>query len=120
MRFLRIVREVFLNHANDLDRALTIGHARQPVSSRDTEQLIMHQEAIGKACHPAQTGRITRNTRRVSVRFAADASFPAYARADFREVAARSADIRLLWRAPRGSAGRKTNKETTKQRSNQQ
>jgi len=67
VRFLRIVSEVFLNHANDLDRGHSTGHAGQPVPSRDIEQLIMHQEAIGEAFHPAQAGCITVEAGSVSV-----------------------------------------------------
>jgi len=69
MCLLRIVSEVFLDDANDLDRAHSTGHAGQPVPSRDTEQLIMHQEAICEALHPAQTGTITVEAGSVSVPF---------------------------------------------------
>src|SRR6266704_3836955 len=67
VRFLGIVSEVFLNRANDLDHAHSTGHAGQPVPSRDTQQLIMHQEAIGEAFHPAQAGCITVDAGSVSV-----------------------------------------------------
>src|SRR6266566_4147817 len=70
VRFLGIVSEVFLDDANDLNRGHSTGHAGQPVPSRDTEQLIMHQEAIGEAFHPAQTGCITVDAGGVSVPFA--------------------------------------------------
>ena len=96
MRFARIVSEVFLDYANGLHRGHSTGHAGHPVPSRDTEQLLMHQEAIGKACNPAQTGSITLDAGGVSVPFAVYALFTVYAGADFQEVAARSADIRLL------------------------
>jgi len=81
----------------------------------------MHREAIGKARNPAQTGSITLDARSVSV------SFTVYAGTDFQEVAARSADIRLLrcalWagagrRTNKASAGTRKNKEGRKQRSN--
>ena len=67
VRFLRIVSEVFLNYANGLDGGHVMGHAGHPVRSRDTEQLLMHQEAICEAFHPAQTGSITVDTGGVSV-----------------------------------------------------
>jgi len=67
VRFSGIVSEVFLDDANDLDRAHSTGHAGQSVPSRDTEQLIMHQEAISKAFHPAQAGCITLDAGSVSV-----------------------------------------------------
>src|SRR5690242_904729 len=120
VRLPRIPLEVSLHHANDLHRALSIGHARQPVPSRHAHQLVMNQEALGKARHPAQAGRVTGRPRRVPVAFAVCAPCTAYTRADFQEVAPRSANIRLLWWAYRGSARRKTNKENTQQRSNQQ
>jgi hypothetical protein len=63
----------------------------------------MHQEAIGKAFHPAETRGITLDAGSVTV------SPTVYAGTDFQEVAARSADIRLLRRALWGSAGRQTN-----------
>lgn len=123
-RLLRMVRKVFLHHANDSDRALSIGHARQPVPSGDAEQLIMHQEALGKARHPAQTGRIPRDPCRVSAPFAvlfkAYTLFKPYTRAHFQEVPARPADIRLLRRAFWRRARRQTNQEETQQRSNKQ
>src|SRR5260370_15766236 len=78
--FLGIVSEVFLDDANDLDRGHSMGHACQPVPSRDTEQLIMHQEAIGEAFHPAETGSITVDAGSVSV------PSTVYAGTDFREV----------------------------------
>jgi hypothetical protein len=72
----------------------------------------MHEEAIGKAFHPAQARSITLDARSVSV------PFTVYSRADFQEVAAGSADIRLLscalWRNP----ARRTNNQDTKQWSN--
>src|SRR6266702_3456272 len=88
VRLLRIVSEVFLHYTNGLDSGHSTGHAGQPVPSRNTEQLIMHQEAIGEAFHPAQTGSITLDAGGVSV------PFTVYAGTDFREVATRSADIR--------------------------
>jgi len=69
----------------------------------------MHQEAIGEAFNPAQTGSITVDAGSVSV------PFTVYAGTDFQELAARSADIRLLRRALWASAGRRTNKEECKQ-----
>jgi len=72
----------------------------------------MHQEAIGEAFHPAQTRSITLDTRKVST------PFTVYARTDFQEVAARSADIRPLSSALWGSAGWRTNNEESKQCSN--
>ncbi|SRR5713101_603948 len=114
VRFLGIVSEVFLDDANDLDRGHSTGHAGQPVPSRDTEQLIMHQEAIGEAFHPAQTGTITVEAGRVSV------PFTVYAGTDFRELAARSADIRLLLCALWASAGRRTNKASAGTRTNKE
>src|SRR5690242_1265555 len=57
-RLLRMVRKIFLHHANDSHRALSIGHARQPVPSRHAQQFITHQEALGKASHPAQAHSI--------------------------------------------------------------
>src|SRR2546427_1144630 len=104
MRFPRIPSEVFLNHANKLDGGHSTGHAGHPVPSRDTEQLLMHQEAIGEAVHPAQTGSIALDADRVSV------PFTVYAGTDFQEVPARSADIRLLRCALLASARRRTNK----------
>ena|SRR2546426_3194274 len=112
-RFPRIVSKVFLNHANGLHRGHSLWHAGHPVLSRDTEQLLMHQEAISKACNPAQAGSIiTLDVRWVFI------PFTVYTRADFQEVAARSADIRLLCRALLASAGRRANKEESKQCSN--
>jgi len=87
----------------------------------------MHQEAIGEAFNPAQTGSITPgrcvtpsrcvaiDAGRVSRPFTVYALFTVYAGADFQEVAARSADIRLLRRALLTSAGTRTNKEQCKQ-----
>jgi hypothetical protein len=69
----------------------------------------MHQEAIGEALHPAQTGSITVDAGRVSV------PFTVYTGTDFREVATRSADIRLLRCVLWGSISRRTNKEDSKQ-----
>ncbi len=69
MCFPRIVGEVFLNDANDSDRAHSTGHAGHPVPSWDTEQLLMHQEAISEAFHPAQTGSITLDAGSVRVPF---------------------------------------------------
>jgi hypothetical protein len=78
----------------------------------------MYREAIGKACNPAQAGSVTLDAGRVS------GPFTVYAGTDFQEVAARSADIRLLrcalWasagsRTNKGSAGTRTNKEECKQ-----
>src|SRR5215472_15268806 len=93
-RLLRMVRKVFFHHANDSDCALSIGHARQPVPSRHAEQLIMHQEALGKTCQPAQAGSIPRHARLVSAPLAV--LFNACTCTDFQEVPARPADIRLL------------------------
>src|ERR1700757_3945601 len=45
-RLLRMVRKIFLHHANDSHRALSIGHARQSVPSRHAQQFITHQEAL--------------------------------------------------------------------------
>jgi len=104
MRFPRIVFKVFLNYANDLDRGHSTRHAGHPVPFRDAEQLLMHQEAVGEACNPAQTGSVTLDSDRVFV------SFNFYARTDFQEVAARSADIRLPRRTLLASAGSRTNK----------
>jgi len=69
----------------------------------------MHQEAIGEAFNPAQTGSIAVDAGSVSV------PFNIYAGTDFQEVATRSADIRLLRCALLGSTGRRTNKEESKQ-----
>ena len=108
VRFRRIVSEVFLNHANGLHSGHSLRHTGHPVLSRDTEQLLMHQEAIGKAFHPAQAGSITPDAGSVSVPFAV------YAGTDFQEVAARSAHIRLLRCALWRSVGRRANKEESK------
>jgi len=81
----------------------------------------MHQEAIGEAFHPAQTGSITPGRRvaidagRVSVPFPVYAPFTVYTGTDFQEVAAGSADVRLLRCALWANAGRRTNEEDTKQ-----
>jgi hypothetical protein len=72
----------------------------------------MHREAICKALNPAQTGSITVEVDRVPV------PFTVYTGTDFQEVAAGSADIRLLRCALLASAGRRTNKENTNQCSN--
>jgi len=64
----------------------------------------MYLEAIFEAFHPAQAGSIAPDAGGVSV------SFTVYAGTDFQEVAARSADIRLLRCALWASAGRRTNK----------
>ena len=112
VRFPRIVSQVFPNDVDDLDRGHPARHAGHPVLSRDTEQLLMHQEAIGKALHPAQTCRVILDVSRVS------ASFTVYACADFQEVAARSTDVRLLRCALLASAGRRANEENPKQCSN--
>jgi hypothetical protein len=72
----------------------------------------MHQEAIGEAFHPAQTGSITLDAGRVSV------PFTVYAGTDFRKLAARPADIRLLRCALWASAGRRTNKASAGTRTN--
>jgi hypothetical protein len=69
VRFSRIVSEVLLNYANGLDRGHSTGHAGQPIPFRDTEQLIMHREAIREAFNPAQTGRITVDAAKISVPF---------------------------------------------------
>jgi hypothetical protein len=78
----------------------------------------MHQEAIRKACNPAQTGSIALDAGSVSV------AFTVYAGTDFQEVAARSANIRLLrcalWSSAssgmnKASAGTRTNKQECKQ-----
>jgi hypothetical protein len=71
----------------------------------------MHQEAIGKALHPAQTRGVILNVGSVFVP-------TVYARTDIQEVAARSADVRLLRRTLLGSAGTRTNKKNPKQCSN--
>lgn len=108
MRFIRIGSEVFLNHANGLNRGHSMRHAGHPVPSRDTQQLPIHQEAIREAFHPAQAGSITLNAGSVSV------SFAVYAGTDFQKVATRSADIRLVGRALLACAGRRTNNQHTK------
>jgi len=71
VRFPRIVCEVFLNCANGLDSGHSMGHAGHPVPSRDTEQLLMHREAICEAFNPAQTRSITPNAGRVAGRVTA-------------------------------------------------
>jgi len=72
----------------------------------------MHQETIGEALHPAQTGSITLHVRRVFV------SLTVYIGTDFQKVPARSADIHLLRRTLLASAGSRTNKEESQQCSN--
>ena len=67
-RFIRIVSEVFLNYTHGLDGRHSMGHAGHPVPSRDTEQLLMHREAICEAFNPAQTRSITPNAGRVAGR----------------------------------------------------
>src|SRR6266446_9765770 len=84
----------------------------------------MHQEAIGKACNPAQAGSIAPGRCVTPSRCVAiDAGsvsvpFTVYAGTDFQEVPARSADIRLLRCALLASASRQTNKEESKQHRN--
>src|SRR2546430_12498816 len=48
MLLRRIVSEVFLNYANGLECGHSMGHTGHPVPFRDTQQLLMHQEAIGE------------------------------------------------------------------------
>jgi len=74
----------------------------------------MHQEAIGEAFNPAQAGSVTVDSGSVSV------PFTVYAGTDFREVAARSADIRLLRCALWANAGRRTNKASAGTRTNKE
>jgi hypothetical protein len=69
VRFPRIVSEVFLNDANGLNSGHSLRHTGHPVPFRDTEQLFMHQEAIGEAFHPAETRSITFDAGSVSVPF---------------------------------------------------
>src|SRR6266481_1292383 len=104
VRLPRIFSKVFLNDANDLDHGHSAGHAGHSVPSRNTQQLLVHEEAIGKACNPAQTGGIAPNAGSVFVPFTVDAG------TDFQKVPARSADIRLLRRALLSSADRRTKK----------
>jgi hypothetical protein len=114
MRFPRIVGEVFLNDPNDLDRRHSTRHAGHPVPSWDTQQLPIHQKAIGEACNPAQARSVALDAGSVSIPFAV------YAGTDFQEVAPRSADIRLLRCALLASAGRRTTKQDTKQCKNKE
>jgi hypothetical protein len=120
-RFLRIVSQIFLYHANDLNGGHSPGHAGHPVPSRNIEQLPIHQESIRKACNPPQTGSIRADASRASV------PLTAYAGTGFQEVAAGSADIWLLrcalltrngGRTNKASAGTRTNKKERKQCSN--
>src|SRR5260370_27305087 len=90
----------------------------------------MHREAICEAFHPAQAGSITpgrcvtpsrcvaMHAGRVSRPFTVYALFTVYAGTHFQEVAARSADIRLLRFALWASAGRRTNKASAGGRTN--
>jgi hypothetical protein len=118
VRFLWIVSEVFLDDANDLDRGRSMGRASHPVPSRNIEQLPINQEAIRESFHPAQAGSIPLDSGSVFAPFAVYASFTVYAGADFQEVAAGSADIRLLRCALWTSAGRRAHKEDINQCSN--
>ncbi len=89
VRFPRIVSEVFLNHTNGFDRTHSTGHACHPVPSRNTEQLPVHQKAVGKACSPAQTRSVALHAGSVFVPFivyalfTANAPYAIYACADF-------------------------------------
>src|SRR5260370_24722327 len=92
----------------------------------------MHREAICEAFHPAQAGSIAPgrcvtpsrcvaiDAGRVSRPFTVYALFTVYASADFQEVPARSADIRLLRRALWASAGSRTNKASAGTRTNKE
>src|ERR1700745_3536025 len=75
VRFPGIVREVFLNDANDLDRRHSAGDASHPVPSRNIQQSPIHQEAFGKAFRPAQTRGVSLDARRISVPFTVYAPF---------------------------------------------
>src|SRR5258708_28225769 len=55
-RFVRIVSDVFLDYANDLNRGHSARQARHPVLFGDTQQLVMDREAVCEAFYPAQTG----------------------------------------------------------------
>jgi len=109
VRFPRIVSEVFPKDANDLDRRNSTRQAGHPVPSRDIQQLPIHQEAIGKACHPAEASSVSLDASSVFV------PFTVYAGADFQKVAARSADVRLLRCALGARVGTRTNEEKSKQ-----
>jgi len=69
MRFFGIVSHVFLNYANDLHGGYSAGHADHPVPFRDTQQLIMHREAISETFNPTQTDGIVVDANRVSLLF---------------------------------------------------
>src|SRR5882724_9861923 len=113
MRLPRILRQVFLNHANDLNRRHSPRYASHPILLRNIQQLPIHQEPLRKSIHPAQTGSIPLDPGRVSV------PSTVYARANLQEILTRSADIRLLRFTLRRSATSRTNKEESKQRNNQ-
>ena len=66
MRFIGILRDVFLHLANDLNRGYFTGHADHPVLLRNTSIIVA--EAISETFNPAQTGGMVVDADEVSVR----------------------------------------------------
>jgi hypothetical protein len=58
MRLVGIVSEIFLDYANDLNAGYFARNADDPVPSWDTQQFVMHGEAISESFNPAQTSGI--------------------------------------------------------------
>jgi hypothetical protein len=114
VRFVRIVSDVFLDYANDLNCGHSARQAGHPVLSGDTQQLIVDGEAIFETFNPTKTGGIVVDSDRASV------LFTIYTRTGFQEVATRPADIRLLSGALLAGATRRTNQADSKQRKNRQ
>ena len=67
MCLVGIVGEIFLDYANDLNAGHYARNADDPVSSRNTQQLIMHGKAISEAFNPTQAGGIILDANRISL-----------------------------------------------------
>jgi hypothetical protein len=58
MRFVGIVSDVFLDDPGGLNSCYSMRQTGHPVFCRDTEQFLMHSEAICEALYPSQAGSI--------------------------------------------------------------